>query len=410
MIQLPFGTPFSVMAKPVGSACNLRCTYCYYLEKSKFYKKDPAHLMSEESLEEFIAQYIGSQPTKEVVFNWHGGEALLRPLNFYEKIMEFERKYGAGREISNTIQTNGTLLSDEWCAFFKEHGWLVGVSVDGPPEFHDKYRKNIRGESSMSALLEGIDLLNQHGVDWNVLATVNAANADFPDETYNYLKNLGTPFLQFTPVVERIKKDGMLAHQNEENIRLASFSVQPKQWGRFICRVFDNWVKEDVGKVFVQLFDATLANKMGVQSPVCTMAKECGSALAVEFNGDVYSCDHFVFPHYKLGNMLREPMWKMAMSEKQKNFGSRKFTSLPKKCRECEFLWGCHGECPRNRFIKTSEKGRPLNYLCEGYRMFFRHTDEAFEYMKRQLELEQPPANIMEALEKGEIKLDRIEN
>ena len=398
------------MAKPVGSACNLRCKYCYYLEKGKFYKKEEAHLMNEESLEEFISQYIGSQPTKEVVFNWHGGEALLRPLSFYEKIMKLEEKYGAGREIANTIQTNGTLLNDEWCAFFKEHGWLVGVSVDGPPELHDKYRKNIRGESSMPALLEGIDLLNKHEVDWNVLATVNAANADFPDETYDYLKNLGTPFLQFTPVVERIKKDGMLAHQSEENIRLADFSVQPKQWGRFICRVFDKWVRTDVGKVFVQLFDATLANKMGVQAPVCTMAKECGSALAVEFNGDVYSCDHFVFPHYKLGNMHRDPLWKMAMSEKQRSFGSRKSSTLPKKCRECEFLWGCHGECPRNRFVKSVEKGRPLNYLCEGYRMFFQHTTPAFDYMKRQLELEQPPANIMEALAKGEIKLDIIEN
>ena len=395
MIQLPFGNPFSVMAKPVGSACNLRCKYCYYLEKGKFYKTGDSHLMNEESLENFIQQYIGSQPTKTVVFNWHGGEALIRPINFYRKIVELERKYGNGREITNTIQTNGTLLTDEWCEFFQEHNWLVGVSIDGPQHLHDVYRKKANGESSFTEVMEGISLLNKHRVDWNVLATVNAANADYPEETYRFLKNLGTPFLQFTPVVERIKRDGMLANQGDENIKLAEFSVKPVQWGNFICRVFDEWVKSDVGEIYVQLFDATLANKIGAQSPVCTMASECGSALAVEFNGDVYSCDHFVFPKYKLGNIYKKPLWQMSMSEQQKRFGNSKKDSLPKKCRECEYLWGCHGECPRNRFVKTSEKGRFLNYLCEGYRMFFEHVSPAMEFMKKELEAERPPANIM---------------
>ena len=395
MIQLPFGNPFSVMAKPVGSACNLRCKYCYYLEKGKFYKTGDSHLMNDESLENFIHQYISSQPTKSVVFNWHGGEALIRPLNFYKRVIELELKYGEGREITNTIQTNATLLSDEWCEFFKSYNWLVGVSIDGPKHLHDIYRKRQNGESSFQDVMEGIDLLNRHRVDWNVLATVNAANVDYPVETYNFLKDLGTPFIQFTPVVERIKKDGMLAHQNDENIKLADFSVKPVQWGNFMCRVFDEWVKKDVGTVFVQLFDATLANKMGVQSPVCTMAEECGSALAVEFNGDVYSCDHFVFPRYRLGNIYKKPLWQMAMSEQQKRFGSNKKESLPKKCRECEFLWACHGECPRNRFVKTNERGRYLNYLCEGYRMFFQHVTPAIEFMKRELEAGRPPANIM---------------
>lgn len=396
------------MAKPVGSACNLRCKYCYYLEKDKFYKRNEAHLMSDEILENFICQYISSQPTKTVVFNWHGGEALLRPLGFYRKIIDLETKYGAGREITNTIQTNGTLLTEDWAKFLREYNWLVGVSVDGPPSLHDKYRRDARGESSMASLLKGIELLNKHSVEWNVLATVNASNAEYPEETYNYLKSLGTPFIQFTPVVERIKKDGMLAHQGDENIKVADFSVSPKQWGRFICTVFDLWVRNDVGSVFVQLFDATLANRMGIQSPVCTMARDCGDALAVEFNGDVYSCDHFVFPQYRLGNISREPMWKMAMSERQKNFGSRKSASLPKQCRQCDFLWGCNGECPRNRFVKTSEKGRNLNYLCEGYRMFFRHTLPAFDYMKHQLEMELPPAKIMTALASGELSLTPI--
>ena len=396
MIQLPFGYPFSVMAKPVGSACNLRCKYCYYLEKGKFYSSGDSHLMNDESLENFIQQYINSQPTKNIVFNWHGGEALIRPINFYHKVLQLETKYGQGREITNTIQTNATLLNDEWCEFFKNYNWLVGVSIDGPKHLHDIYRKKSDSSSSFQDVMNGIELLNKHQVDWNILATVNAANGDYPEETYAFLKNLGTPFIQFTPVVERIKKDGMLAHQSEENIKLADFSVKPVQWGTFICRVYDEWVKKDVGNIFIQLFDATLANKMGVQSPVCTMAEDCGSALAVEFNGDVYSCDHFVFPAYKLGNIHSKPLWQMAMSEKQKRFGSNKMKTLPKKCWECEFLWACHGECPRNRFVKTGERGRYLNYLCDGYKMFFRHVSADMEFMKKELEAQRPPANIMQ--------------
>lgn len=395
MIQLPFGQPFSVMAKPVGSACNLRCTYCYYLEKGKYYNTGDTHLMDDVSLETFISQYIASQPTKTVVFNWHGGEALLRPLSFYKKVIEFEKKYSNGHEISNTIQTNGTLLTEEWCEFFKENNFLVGLSIDGPQRFHDLYRKRHDGKSSFQEVMNGIDLLNKYRVDWNILATVNAANAEYPEETYNFLKSLGTPFLQFTPVVERLKRNGMLANQSEENIKLAEFSVKPLQWGNFMCKVFDEWVKEDVGTVFVQLFDATLANRMGVQAPVCTMAEECGNALAVEFNGDVYSCDHFVFPKYKLGNIHKKSIWEMAMSKEQKRFGESKKNNLPKKCRECEYLWACHGECPRNRFVKTSEKGRNLNYLCEGYRMFFEHISPAMEFMKKELDAGRAPANIM---------------
>lgn len=395
MIQLPFGKPFTVMAKPVGSACNLRCSYCYYLEKGKFYKTDSPSLMDDATLEQFISQYIASQPTKEVVFNWHGGEALIRPLNFYRKITDLQRKYGEGREISNTIQTNGTLITDEWSEFFRENNWLVGVSIDGPQHLHDIYRKRHDGKSSFPDIMEGIENLNRHRVDWNVLATVNAANADYPKETYNFLKDLGTPFLQFTPVVERLKRDGMLASHSDENIKVAEFSVKPQQWGRFMCEVFDEWVKQDVGSVYVQLFDATLANKMGAMSPVCTMAEECGNALAVEFNGDTYACDHFVFPGYKLGNIHQKPLWQMAQGEPQKRFSAIKKASLPKKCRECEFLWACHGECPRNRFVKTTEKGRNLNYLCEGYRMFFSHVSPAMDFMKKELEAGRPPANIM---------------
>lgn len=395
MNQLPFGFPFSVMAKPVGSACNLRCKYCYYLEKGKFFKKSKVQLMDDKTLEYFIQEYIASQPTKNVTFNWHGGEALLRPLSFYKKVIDFETKHGKGRDISNTIQTNGTLLTDEWCKFFREYKWLVGLSIDGPEHLHDKYRKNRRGESSFSAVMDGICTLNRNLVDWNILATVNAANADYPDETYNFLKSLGTPFIQFTPVVERLKDDGMLAAGSEKDYALADFSVTPSQWGNFICRVFDIWVKNDVGKVYVNLFDTTLANRMGLKAPLCTMAKECGDGLAIEHNGDVFCCDHFVFPDYKLGNIHREPLWKLAMSEKQKDFASSKLSGLPKQCNECPHLWGCHGECPRNRFIPTEEPGKNINYLCEGYKMFFEHTTPAFDFMKSEIEAERPPANIM---------------
>ncbi|MCH5233090.1 MAG: anaerobic sulfatase-maturation protein [Muribaculaceae bacterium] len=395
MHQLPFGEPFSVIAKPVGSACNLRCKYCYYLEKSKYYRKGDSHIMSRDTLELFIKEYIASQPTKTVQFNWHGGEALLKPVSYYEEIIRLQKKYGAGREISNTIQTNGTLLTDEWCAFFKKYNWLVGLSIDGPQELHDRYRVNRQGKSSFNDVMEGILALNRNFVDWNILATVNAANADYPDETYNFLKSLGTPFIQFTPVVERIKGDGMLASHRDDGTEVTDFSIRPDQWGRFICRVFDLWVRNDVGKVFVQLFDATLANRVGVQSPVCTMAKDCGDALAVEYNGDVYSCDHFVFPAYKLGNIYKEPLWSMAIGEKQKKFSGIKSGSLPAKCRECQYLWGCHGECPRNRFVPTEEPGRNINYLCEGYKMFFEHVTPAMDFMKAELEAERPPANIM---------------
>lgn len=395
MNQLPFGIPFSVMAKPAGAACNLRCKYCYYLEKSKFYNKTNSQLMNAETLELYIREYIASQPTQEVVFNWHGGEALIRPIDFYKKIISLQQKYGEGRKISNTIQTNATLLTPEWCKFLKKYNWLVGVSIDGPQELHDKYRLTRNGKSTFSDVMEGINLLNRYKVDWNVLATVNAANADHPARTYNFLKNLGTHFIQFTPVVERIKGDGMLASQRDQDIELADFSVTPEQWGKFICGVYDLWVKSDVGEIFVQLFDATLANRVGVKSPVCTMARECGDALAVEFNGDVYSCDHFVFPEYKIGNIHRDPFWRMIMNATQKKFGSAKFDTLPKVCLDCEHLWGCHGECPRNRFIKTDEPGKNLNYLCEGYKMFFKHVTPDMDFMKSELEAQRPPSNII---------------
>lgn len=400
MHQLPFGIPFSVTTKAVGAACNLRCSYCYYLEKEKFYKKSSSHLMDDKTLEFFIKEYIESQPTAHVEFNWHGGETMLRPLSFYEKVIEFQKKYGLGREISNTIQTNGTLITDQWCEFFKEYHWLVGLSIDGPQFLHDQYRKDRRGGSTFSKVMDGILTLNRNQVEWNILATVNAVNVDYPDEVYIFLKGLGTPFLQFTPVVERLKSNGMLASKVDRELEVADFSVNPSKWGDFLCRVFDLWVRNDVGKVYVQLFDATLANRVGVNPGMCTMAKECGNALAIEYNGDVYTCDHFVFPEYKLGNLKSQPLWSLAMSQKQTDFGKSKHASLPQECRDCEFLWGCNGECLRNRFVPTDEPEKLKNYLCEGYKKFFRHVAPAMDFMKKELEAGRPPANIMKCYNK----------
>lgn len=389
----PFSHPIYVMPKPVGSACNLACEYCYYLEKKGYYPDVRRQLMSEATLEEFVKQYIEAQTAPEVMFTWHGGEATMRPVEFYRKAMEYQKKYAAGRRIENCLQTNGTLLTDEWCLFLKENDWLVGVSIDGPQEFHDEYRHTSGGKASFMNVMRGIKLLQRHGVEWNALAVVNDYNADYPVEFYRFFKDMGCRFIQFTPVVERIKKDNMLADVGVEG-ELAPFSVTPEQWGNFLIGVFDEWVKEDVGKIFVQIFDATLANWVGEQPGVCTLAKLCGHASAMEWNGDVYSCDHFVFPAYKLGNIHEKHIIEMMNSEQQQNFGAAKQANLPAQCRQCKWLFACNGECPRNRFAVTASGEPGLNYLCEGYRMYFEHVAPYMDFMAGELKAQRPPANV----------------
>ena len=303
--------PFYVMAKPAGARCNLRCTYCYYLEKSSLYPAAPAQTMSDELLERFIRDYIAAQAGDAVSFAWHGGETLLRSRDFYRRVVELQRRYADGRQIDNSIQTNGTLLDDAWCEFFRENGWLVGISLDGPPEAHDLYRRDRQGGPTFEAVMRGVALLQKHGVEWNALAVVNRRNADDPAGFYRFFRSIGCRFLQFTPVVERIlpHDDGrQLASAADAGAPLADFSVTPEQWGRFTCALFDEWVVGDVGRIFVQLFDATLANWVGEAPGVCTLSKNCGHAGALEFNGDLYACDHFVFPEYKLGNILETPL------------------------------------------------------------------------------------------------------
>ena len=395
----PFAKPLYVMLKPVGALCNLACDYCYYLEKSKLYTHNPRHVMSDELLERFIKEYIESQTMPQVMFTWHGGETLMRPLSFYKRAVELQKLYGRGRQIDNSIQTNGTLLTDEWCEFFRENNFLVGISIDGPQDFHDEYRRNKMGAPSFHKVMQGISLLKKHGVEYNCMAVVNDYNADYPLEFYNFFTEIGCEFLQFAPIVERLKDDKStptaLASANDKKAKLADFSVSPKQWGNFLCTIFDEWVKKDVGKLYIQLFDSTLANWVGEQPGVCTMAKTCGHAGVMEFNGDVYSCDHFVFPEYKLGNIYNEPLASMMYSDKQLKFGADKFDKLPKQCKECNVLFACNGECPKNRFTYDKYGEYGLNYLCEGFYQFFNHVAPYMDFMKKELLAKRPPANVM---------------
>lgn len=402
-ISLPFARPLYVMAKPAGSLCNMHCEYCYYLEKENLYPKNgqsklDAFSMSDSDLEKFVKEYIQSQTMPEVLFCWHGGEALLRPLAFYQRVLELQQKYAAGRRIDNSIQTNGILLNDEWCRFFRKNNWLVGISIDGPREFHDEYRHTRAGKGSFNQVIRGINLLKRHGVEWNALAVVNDFNVDHPLEFYNFFKEIGCSFLQFTPIVERELQhpDGRnLASPAETSKTLTPFSVNPEKWGRFLCEIFDEWVKKDVGKIFIQLFDSTLANWVGAQPGICTLARTCGHAGVLEHNGDLYSCDHFVFPEYKLGNIHTHTLVEMMYSDRQEQFGRNKRELLPRQCRKCEFLFACNGECPKNRFLNTPDGEPGLNYLCAGYRHFFAHVAPAMDFMKRELEAGRPPANIM---------------
>jgi len=403
----PFARPLYVMVKSVGSVCNLSCDYCYYLEKSKLYKEAKNHVMSEELLERFIDEYINSQTMPQVLFTWHGGEPLMRPISFYKKAIELQKKYARGRTIDNSIQTNGTLITDEWCRFFKENNFLVGVSIDGPQEFHDEYRKNRQGQPSFAKVMKGIELLKKHGVEYNAMAVVNDFNADYPLDFYHFFKEIDCHYIQFTPIVERISQraDGLSLSSpiQNEKAELTDFSVSPEQWGNFLCAIFDEWVSEDVGNYYIQLFDSTLANWIGEQPGVCSMAKNCGHAGVMEYNGDVYSCDHFVFPEYKLGNLYSNTLVEMMYSDKQTKFGEAKSKTLPAQCKECEFLFACNGECPKNRFTFT-ETGEPgLNYLCKGYHKFFKHVAPYMDFMKKELMNERPPANVMEWIKESGI-------
>ena len=402
-IANPFAKPLYVMLKPAGAHCNLACKYCYYLEKNKLYPTAQRHLMSDEMLEQFTREYIEAQTMNQVLFTWHGGEPLLRSLDFYRKALSLQQKYAGGRRIDNVIQTNGTLLTDEWCEFFAQNHWLVGISIDGPQPDHDHYRLTAAGKPSWKKVMQGIKLLKKHGVEWNAMAVVNAYNANHPLEFYRFFKENGCQFLQFTPIVERLTRheDGRtlasLADKNE--IPLSEASVAPEQWGYFLCAIFDEWVRKDVGKIFVEIFDCTLANWMGISPGICAYSKECGHAGVMEHNGDVYSCDHFVFPEYKLGNIRDHSLIDMLYGEQQQEFSRLKHSSLPRQCKECDMEFACHGECPKNRFMKDKYGDSGLNYLCPGYYHYYQHVAPYMDYMKQELMSQRPPSNIMKVVQ-----------
>ena len=384
--------PFQVMIKPRGPICNLDCTYCYYLSKEELYPGS-AFRMNEETLEAFTRDYIRAQSAPEVVFSWQGGEPLLMELEFFQRAVAFQQEYARpGVRISNTIQTNGTLLDDDWCRFFREHDFLVGLSLDGPAHLHDAYRVNKGGMPSHSSVMKGLEFLRRHRVEYNVLATVHAANVENPLEVYRFLRDEAkSAFIQFIPIVQRDNESGY-----QEGTRATDLSVTGAGYGRFLNTVFDEWVCRDVGRTFVQLFDVTLAGWVGHPPGLCIFDETCGRALALEHNGDLYACDHYVEPRYHLGNTRWEPLSVLAGSEAQRAFGVAKKDTLPEYCRACDVRFLCNGGCPKNRILGTPDGEEGLNYLCDGYKAFFTHTGPAMKFMAEALKAGTPPAGIMD--------------
>lgn len=387
---------FNIMIKPVGSLCNLKCHYCYYLDKAEIYGgKEPR--MSEQMLEHFIKEYIAANDVRDVFFNWHGGEPLLAGLDFYRKAMAFQRKYADGKHIHNTLQTNATLITREWAEFFRANNFLIGVSLDGPQNVHDRYRGGKGGASVFDRVIKGIMELYRAGVQYNVMATVNRQSEGRGLEIYQFLKSAGTRFIQFMPVLEHTK-DGLIVDPQVQGARIAPWSVSPEGYGRFLCDIFDYWVRNDVGKVFVNQFDAVLACWCGAQPGICALAQTCGGNSIIEHNGDLYPCDHFVYEGYKIGNVLETDLRTLMNSTKQVRFGLDKRNALPDDCIKCKWFFTCHGECPKHRFNTTDKGETGLNALCEGYKLFFAHVAPYMDKMKSLLQSGRPASEIMKIL------------
>ena len=384
---------FHVMTKPIGPLCNLDCKYCFYLEKEKLFPANENFKMSDEVLETYIRQYIEQQDVPAISFAWQGGEPTLLGVSFFRKVVALQKKYAAGKAVSNAFQTNGTLLDDEWGAFFAENHFLVGLSLDGPAKLHDAYRVDKKGGATYERVIAGLRLLKKHRVEFNTLTVVNRLNSQKPLEVYRFLRDIGSGFIQFIPLVERLadseaKKLGLdLAtpprSDQETRMPVTDWSVEPKQYGEFL------------GRTYVQIFDVTLGNTLGQGGGLCIFSEKCGTALALEHNGDVFSCDHYVYPQYQLGNILNQSLGQMVGSDAQRQFGQAKSTTLPRYCRECDVRHLCHGECPKHRFIRTPDGENGLNYLCRAYKRFFTHTAPAMRHMGQLLDQGRAPAEIM---------------
>jgi len=400
-------SPFHIMSKPIGPICNLDCTYCFYLEKEKLYPGTKKWQMSGEVLERYIRDYIAAQPLEEVHFAWQGGEPTLLGIDFFRTVIELQRRHAGGKTIHNALQTNGLLIDEEWGTFLSEHGFLVGVSIDGPRELHDCYRVDKGQAPTFDRVMQGIANLKRHKVDFNTLTVVHRRNSEHPLEVYRFLKEIGSGFIQFIPIVERSASDAdcndlvLIKPLDKSRATVTEWSVEPEAYGRFLSRIFDEWVKKDVGRMFVQLFDVALESWMGMEASLCVFRKTCGSALAMEHTGDLYSCDHYVYPENKLGNIMETAMEKLVGSSEQKAFGEAKLETLPKMCRSCEVRFACNGECPKHRFHTTPDGEPGLNYLCAGYKHFFKHIDPYMQFMAGELRAGRPPANIMRILGRG---------
>ena len=398
---------FHVMAKPTGPICNLDCKYCFYLEKENLYPGNRSWAMSDEVLESYIRQYIQAQAAPAITFAWQGGEPTLLGVGFFQSVVELQSRYACGKTIQNALQTNGTLINDEWGEFLQENRFLVGVSIDGPRELHDFYRVDKGGAPTFDRVLRGISKLKEHGVDFNTLTVVHRRNSEYPLEVYRFLKEIGSGFMQFIPLVERKTNvpgpDGLvlIAPSFDGSAEVTDWSVEAKTFGTFLSRIFDEWVKNDVGRYYIQQFDVALESWLGLEASLCVFRRTCGSAMAMEHTGDLYSCDHFVYPENRLGNITERSLQEMVSSQQQLAFGQNKCDSLPKMCRECSVRFACHGECPKHRFLKTPDGEPGLNYLCAGYKHFFQHIDPYMRFMAAELRAERAPAGIMNLLREG---------
>jgi uncharacterized protein len=399
--QVPAPQAFHIMVKPRGALCNLDCSYCYFLSKERLYPHSDFR-MPDDILENYVRQYIAAQQVPEVTFAWQGGEPTLMGIDFYRRAVELQQKYSRpGLRIHNTLQTNGVQIDDEWADFFRQNNFLIGVSLDGPEKLHDAYRVDKGGKPTHRRVLAGIDYLKKHRVEFNILTCVHAVNGDYPLEVYRFLRDqVGAPVIQFIPIVERANRTGF-----QEGDKVTRRSVKPRQYGRFLVQIFDEWLKRDVGRVYVQMFDVALGVWAGYRAGLCIFDETCGTALALEHNGDLYSCDHYVEPKHFLGNLGETEIIPLIASEKQQRFGLAKRDTLPRYCRDCEVRFMCNGGCPKDRFIKTPTGEEGLNYLCRGYKQFFKHIDQPMRLMATLLHSGRPPADVMTILATGKGKL-----
>jgi uncharacterized protein len=395
--------PFHIMAKPHGPICNLDCTYCYYLEKENLYGKGGRdYRMRDDVLDAYIRQYIVAQPGEHVSFAWQGGEPTLLGIPFFERVLELQQRYAGGKKIDNAFQTNGTLLDDAWGEFLASNNFLIGLSVDGPEDIHDTYRVDKGGKPTFARVMRGLDVLKKHGVAFNTLTVINRRNSYRALDVYRFLKQIGSKYLQFIPVVEQVAEqpdsNGLVLIKpfSRQKASVSEWSVEPLQFGKFLTSIFDEWVRRDVGRTFVQIFDVALESWANVPQSLCVFAPKCGQAMAVEHNGDLYSCDHFVYPENRLGNILETAMSGLVSSQQQARFGNAKEAALPSDCRQCDVRFACNGECPKHRFTATSSGEYGLNYLCAGYKHFFHHIDPYMRFMANELKHGRAPARVME--------------